>query len=185
MEHSRVTGFARFVQITPCEKCRGKGYIIEHPCPECEGFGLSKEYKRIKANIPPGVEDGTSLRIRGEGNESLEGDYPGDLYIVINIEPHEIFYRQGSNLICEVPINFVQATLGNIIKISTIDGKAKLKIPPGTQSGTLFRLKKKGLPSMGHGKGDELVRIIVRTPVNLTQRQKQLIEELGKELTEN
>lgn len=182
IEYSRATGFARFVQITPCDRCRGSGFIIEHPCPECKGIGLSERSRRIRVQIPAGVEDGSSLRISGEGNQSLEGGPPGDLYVLINVKPHENFKRHGDNLICEMPVNMVQAALGTVIHVPTIDGKAKLKIPPGTQGGTLFRLRGKGLPSLGHGRGDELVRVNVKTPVNLTRRQKELLKEWAKEL---
>jgi len=182
VEYSKVTGFARFVQITTCDRCLGKGSIIEHPCPECKGTGLARRYRSIKGRVPAGVEDGSSPRIRGEGDQSLEGGPPGDLYILIHVKPHKIFRRQGNNIICEVPINIAQAALGAVIQVPTLDGKTELKIPPGTQSGSFFRLKGRGLPSLDGERGDELVKIKVLTPTNLTSRQRKLLEELAKEL---
>lgn len=182
VEFSRTHGFSRFIQVTPCNHCSGKGYVIEKPCAECGGRGLAKKYKRIKFSIPPGVEEGSSLRISGEGDQDLNGGSSGDLYLIIHIKPHELFRREGNNLISVLPINMAQAALGTKMKVPTIDGKAKLTIPAGTQSGTLFRLKGKGLPSVDGGKGDELIKVVVETPTNLSKRQKKLFEELAKDL---
>jgi molecular chaperone DnaJ len=139
--------------------------------------------RKISVKIPPGIEGETSLRISGGGDVGAQGGRPGDLYVVVHVKPHPIFKRDGPNLYCEVPVSFVLAALGGEMEVPTLDGKAKLKIPPGTQPGTVFRLKGKGMPKLrGFGRGDEFVRIQVRVPTKLTGRQKQLLMELGREM---
>ncbi len=179
---SRVSGFTRYVQIFICDLCHGEGKIVDTPCPECGGTGKVKRFKKIKVKIPPGVDDGYQLRLTGEGEPSPVGGPPGDLYILIHVKPHPFFVRDGPNLLCEVPISFTWATLGAEIEVPTLDGKTKLKIPPGTQSETIFRLKGKGLPEFrGYGKGDLLVKVKVETPTNLTETQKKILFEFAKE----
>ncbi len=176
------TGTARFVQITTCPKCGGRGQLIEHPCHECKGSGKVQVKRKIAVDIPPGVDTGTRMRIRGEGEPGTRGGPPGDLYLVMHIKPHPIFMREGNHLYLETPITFSQAALGTKIEVPTINSKAELKIPPGTQSHTLFKLKGKGVPDIsGYGRGDEFVRVIVRTPEKLTSRQKELLKELAEE----
>ena len=166
---------------TTCPHCQGRGVIITHPCPECGGSGRRRVEKGIKIRVPAGVDTGTRLRIQGEGEAGLHGGPPGDLYIVIHVKPHSFFTRKGDNVICEVPISFVQAALGDTIDVPTLKGVEKLKIPPGTQSGKTFRLQGKGIPRIGgYGRGDQIVRIIVNTPTNLTKRQEELLREFAK-----
>jgi len=183
IQYTRTSGFARFVQITTCDKCNGRRVIIENPCKECHGKGIVKRYRKIRINVPPGVDTGYSLRLRGEGEASVEGGNPGDLYVVISVKPHKVFKRDGDDIFYDTQIGFTQAALGSEIEVPTIDGRARLKIPPGTQSGTVFRLKGKGMPRLrGFGRGDELVRVTIRTPKILTERQRKLLLELAKEL---
>jgi molecular chaperone DnaJ len=185
IQYTRTSGFARFVQITTCDKCNGRKTIVENPCKECYGSGIVKRYRKIRIDVPPGVDTGYSLRLRGEGEANAKGRNPGDLYVVINVKPHKIFKRDGDDIFYDAQIGFTQAALGSEIEVPTIDGKAKLRIPPGTQSGTIFRLKGKGMPRLrGFGRGDELVRVIVKTPTNLTDRQRRILLELAKELGE-
>ncbi|MEM3383696.1 MAG: molecular chaperone DnaJ [Nitrososphaerales archaeon] len=185
IQYTRTSGFARFVQITTCDRCNGKKTIIENPCKVCHGSGIVKRYRKIRIEVPPGVDTGYSLRLRGEGEVNIKGGKPGDLYVVINVKPHKLFKRDGDDIFYDAYIGFTQAALGSEIEVPTIDGIARLKIPPGTQSGTVFRLKGKGMPRVrGFGRGDELVRVIVRIPTNLTDRQRKLLLELAKELGE-
>ncbi len=186
VQHSRSTGFARFVQIGPCSKCHGRGVIIESPCSECHGTGNVRRIRKINVRIPPGVDTGTNLRLEGEGETGPRGGPPGDLFVTVYVRPHEHFDRDGNDLITETVINMAQASLGDEIDVPTLTGKARLKIPLGTQTGTLFRLKGKGLPRLrGFGHGDELVRITVVIPRKLTSKQKSLLMQLADELREN
>jgi molecular chaperone DnaJ len=186
VQYSRSSGFARFVQIETCNMCNGKRKIVDSPCTECKGSGNIQRTRKIVVKIPPGVDTGSHLRLKGEGERGVQGGPPGDLYIVVHVKPHEIFERDGNDLLCEVPIGIAQASLGAEIEIPTLEGKTKLKIPAGTQTGTIFRLKSKGMPNFGgHGRGDQLVRIVIRTPIKLTQKQKELLRELAKEFGEN
>ena len=186
LQYVRDSGTTRFVQITTCPRCGGRGQIIEHPCPKCKGTGKVQVKRKIAVDIPPGVDTGTRLRIRGEGEPGKRGGPPGDLYVVIHVKPHPVFEREGNDLYTEVPITFSQAALGAKIEVPTIDSKAELKIPPGTQSHTLFRLKGKGVPDIsGRGRGDEYVRVIVKTPKKLTPRQRELFKQLAEEEKKN
>ena len=186
IQFAKVSGFTRFIQVFTCDLCGGKGKIIENPCPECRGSGRVQRLKKISVKIPAGVDTGYRLRLAGEGEPGFNGGPPGDLYIIINVKPHPIFVRDGNDIIYEAPISFTWATLGAEIEVPTLDGKEKLKIPPGTQTGTVFRLKGKGLPDVyGYGRGDELVKVVIKTPVNLTERQKNLLLEFAKEMGED
>ena len=168
---------------TTCQRCRGEGEWVSAPCTKCRGEGRVRANRRISVKIPAGIEDGARLRIRGEGEAGIGGGGRGDLYVVIHVRPHEIFERQGSDLFCEVPISFVQAILGTEIEIPVLDGKVSMKIPPGTQGGTVFRLRGKGVVQAGGNyRGDQMVKVIVEIPKNLLSEQKQLLnqfEELG------
>jgi molecular chaperone DnaJ len=178
MSISKRTPFGQFTSVTTCEKCRGEGTIIDSPCGDCKGRSLVQKIKKISVKIPAGVDTGSRLRIAGEGEAGEKGGPPGDLYVVIHVKPHETFIRQDTDIICEVPVSFPQAALGDKIKVPTLNGKVKMNIPSGTQSGTVFRLKGKGMTDLGgYGKGDEHVRVIVETPKKLTKRQKELLEE--------
>lgn len=183
IRHSRNFGYTLFTEIETCSECHGRGTFIENLCRDCNGTGTVQRLRKIKLKIPPGIDDGYNLRLRGKGEPGIRGGPNGDLYIVVHVKPHKIFKRRGSNLLYEAQISFPQAALGAKIEIPTLNGKAKLKIPAGTQTGTLFRLKGKGIPHLhGWGRGDQLVRVIVQTPTNLTRHQRELLIELAKEM---
>ena len=176
-------GFAQFVSITTCPRCGGRGKVIEEPCNTCGGSGKISVNKRLSVRIPPGVDTGSRLRIPGEGEAGERGGPPGDLYIVIHVREHEIFRREGKDLYCDVPVRFAQVALGDEIEVKNIYGdEVSLRIPPGTQSGTIFRLRNQGMPDLkGHGRGNMMVRIKVITPKKLSKRQKELLREFDKE----
>jgi len=186
IQHTRSTGFARFVQITTCNACRGKGTIIESPCKRCSGTGVVTRTRKIRVKIPKGIDDGSRLRLSGQGEAGARGGPPGDLYVVVHVKPHKIFQRNNSDILCEASIGFAQAALGSEIEVPTLDGKARLKIPRGTQTHTVFSLRGRGLPRLhGFGRGNELVRVVIHTPKKLTSRQRRLLTELAKETEEN
>jgi molecular chaperone DnaJ len=175
---SRTQGF--FNITTTCPQCQGEGEVIHTPCSQCRGRKKVRKKKTIALKIPPGVETGSRLRLRGEGEEGEKEAPPGDLYVVIHVEPHEFFGRDGDDIICQIPISFSQAALGEEIEVPTLNGTRKLIIPKGTQSGQLFRLKGEGFyHMMRYGKGDEIVQVIVKTPTKLTKRQQELLRELS------
>ncbi|WP_166257741.1 molecular chaperone DnaJ [Marinobacter salicampi] len=167
-----------------CPTCRGAGKVIKNPCKVCRGAGRVEEQKTLSVKVPPGVDTGDRIRLSGEGEMGIEGGPPGDLYVQIAVREHSIFTRDGRNLYCEVPISIVDAALGGELEVPTLDGRVKLKIPPETQTGKLFRLRNKGVsPVRGGPAGDLLCRVVVETPVNLTKHQKELLEELQDTLT--
>ncbi|RMG55617.1 MAG: molecular chaperone DnaJ [Gammaproteobacteria bacterium] len=166
-----------------CPNCRGRGRIITNPCHKCHGEGRVEQRKTLKVKIPPGVDTGDRIRLSGEGEAGANGGPSGDLYVFIQVKPHEIFTRDGANLLCEVPISFPTAALGGELEVPTLDGKVMLKIPPGTQTGKLFRLRGKGVrPARGGMQGDLICRVTVETPVNLTREQKELLEKLDQSM---
>lgn len=174
----RSSGFGQFVRITPCRKCNGSGKKIEHPCPECHGKGMVRKYRKISVDVPAGMDTGNRIRLPREGEVSPNQGPPGDLYVTIYVKPHETFEREGNHIVYDAEISFVQAAIGDEIEVPTLKGKAKLKIPKGTQTHTIFRLKGEGIPDVhGRGRGDEYVRVIVKTPTKLSERQKQLLLE--------
>ena len=181
----RGTGQVRFSRgflsvSQPCQQCRGEGTILEQPCRGCHGQGRVKVERSLSVKIPAGVETGTRLRVSGEGEAGIRGGGRGDLYVVIQVAEHPLFVRDGDDLLCEVPIAFTQAALGAELKIPTLNGSTKLKVPPGTQSGAEFRLRGQGMPNLrGYGVGDLRVRILVEVPTRLTARQRQLLEEFA------
>ena len=161
-----------------CPTCRGSGQIIKNPCKTCRGAGRVQEQKTLSVKVPPGVDTGDRIRLSGEGEMGVEGGPPGDLYVQVAVREHSIFTRDGRNLYCEVPISIVDASLGGELEVPTLDGRVKLKIPPETQTGKLFRLRNKGVsPVRGGPSGDLLCRVTLETPVKLTKRQKELLEE--------
>lgn len=163
-----------------CSQCLGYGSVIRDPCAACGGTGRVRKYHTLNVRIPPGVDSGTRLKLRGEGDTGAAGGPPGDLYVVIKVAPHPLFTREGQDIICEVPISFVQAALGAEIEVPTLEGKVKLKIPSGTQSGKIFRLKGKGVRDPRSGQaGDQLIRLVIETPTHLTPRQKELLREFA------
>lgn len=164
-----------------CPNCHGAGQVIEKPCPKCRGEGRIRAEKTIQIHIPPGVDTGSRLRVAGEGESGVNGGSEGDLYVVIHVRSHEVFHRDGLDLMCEIPIDFVTAALGGVVDVPTISGQAKMKIPEGTQTGTLLRLKEKGVPSLHGGKrGDQHIKIFVEVPQNLTKLQKDKLTEFSQ-----
>ena len=178
---SQRTAFGQFTQTKTCDRCGGNGKIVQTPCSDCNGTGKQRRHRNLTVNIPAGVDNGTRLRMAGEGEAGDKGAPSGDLYIIIQVEKHEIFDRKGDDVYCEVPINFVQATLGDEIKVPTLDGKVKFTIPEGTQPGTTFRLKNKGIPHLnGHGRGDEYIKTKIIIPKHLSKEQKDLLKEFAE-----
>ncbi|MBN2689922.1 MAG: molecular chaperone DnaJ [Gammaproteobacteria bacterium] len=166
-----------------CPNCHGAGTVINDPCPECGGQGRVREQKTLSVKIPPGVDDGDRIRLAGEGEAGLHGGPAGDLYVQIHVKPHAIFERDGNNLLCDVPISFVMASLGGELEIPTLSGKVKLKIPPETQSGKMFRLRGKGVKSVRSSlTGDLLCKVAVETPVKLTSVQKEMLRKFEESI---
>ena len=163
-----------------CNQCHGHGTMIKDPCATCGGAGRVRKLHTLSIKIPAGVDTGSRLKLRSEGESAPEGGVSGDLYVVIQVDPHPIFVRDNLDIICDVPISFVQAALGTEIDIPTLDGKVKMKIPAGTQSAKVFRIKGKGVKDVqGYQQGDQHVRVVVDTPTHLTPRQKELLKEFA------
>ncbi len=169
-----------------CPSCRGRGTIITDPCGDCHGQGRLEETKTLSVKVPPGVDTGDRIRLSGEGEAGLEGGPAGDLFVQVNVLPHKIFQRDGNDLYCEVPVDFVDAALGGELEVPTLDGRVKLKVPPETQTGKLFRLRNKGVtPVRGGAKGDLMCRVVVETPVDLSNKQKELLKEFQATMKKN
>ena len=178
---SQRTPFGQFTQAKTCDRCGGDGNIVSSPCPDCNGTGKQRRHRNLTVNVPAGVDTGTRLRMTGEGEAGDKGAPSGDLYIIIKVKPHDIFKRKGDDIYCEVPINFVQAILGDEIKVPTLDGKVKFNIPEGTQPGTTLRLKNKGIAHLnGHGRGDEYIKVKVVIPEHLDSEQKDILKEFAE-----
>ena len=176
---TRATGF--FSISTTCSRCGGTGQIIEHPCAVCHGSGKEKIRKSVQLRIPGGVETGSRLRLRGEGEAGEFGGPSGDLYVFIYVEPHEFFEREGSDILCKIPVSMTQAALGASVEVPTLNGDEKVKIPKGTQHGKVFKLKGKGIPHLrGHGRGDQLVQTVIKIPTNLKGKEEKLLKEFAK-----
>lgn len=174
------TMFGQMVNERPCSRCKGEGKIISEPCRECHGKGTVKRNKKLKVKIPAGVDNGSRLRVSGEGEAGAKGGPSGDLYVYLYVKPHKFFERDGTTVLCEVPINIVQATLGADIKVPTLDGQVTMKIPEGTQPGKVLRIKGKGIPSLRNGsRGDQLVRIKVVVPTKLSDKQKDALRKFA------
>ena len=165
-----------------CHHCQGSGRVITDKCPDCGGAGAKREEATVEVKVPPGVDTGTRLKLSGEGEPApVVGGSPGDLYVVIQVREHPVFTREDTEILCEMPISFSQAALGATVDVPTLDGPAKLKIPAGTQTGKVFRLKGKGVPSLqGSGRGDQHIRIFVETPTHLTKEQRELLEKFAQ-----
>jgi molecular chaperone DnaJ len=171
------SGFFQLAQT--CSRCRGEGATIQSPCPDCRGEGRTKVTHKITVKIPAGVDTGSSLRVRGEGEAGSAGK--GDLYVIIEVEPHLVFERHNNDILTEIKISLSKAILGGDVDVPTLNGKVSMKIPSGTQSGKIFRLKGKGIPDLHHaGTGDEMVRVNVEIPAKLTPEQRRLIEEFAR-----
>jgi molecular chaperone DnaJ len=176
--------FGRFTNVTTCGECRGSGTIIKEPCPQCRGSGRERFERTLKAKIPAGVDNSAQLVMRGEGDSGTRGGPSGNLYLVITVKQHEFFTRRNDDIIYEAPVNFVQATLGAEIEVPGLAGKTKIKIPSGSQTGKLFRLKGQGISHLNRsGRGDQLVLLVVVIPESLNDKQKQLLKELEKSFT--
>ena len=182
----RQTPMGVFATSSPCPKCGGKGRIIHQPCKDCRGSGMVRKKKTIQASIPAGIDNGQTISIRGQGNAGKNGGPAGDLLITITVRPHELFRREGTSVLCEAPITFTQAVLGAELEIPTIDGKVNYTLPEGTQSGTTFRLKGKGIPSInGRGRGDQYVTVYIETPKNLNKEQKEALKKFAETMGES
>jgi molecular chaperone DnaJ len=167
-----------------CPTCHGRGQVIEDPCPSCHGHGRTQEHKTLSVKVPPGVDVGDRIRLAGEGEAGENGGPPGDLYVQVNVKPHPIFTRDEANLYCEVPIPFTSAALGGELEVPTLDGKVMLKIPDGTQTGRMFRMRGKGVkPVRGGPVGDLICRVVVETPVKLTDEQKDLLRRFDESIS--
>lgn len=172
-------GFFRI--STTCHRCGGQGRIITDPCRACNGTGRQKVTNKVLVKIPAGVDTGVRLRIPNKGDSGYLGGPPGDLYVRLHVEPHEFFEREGHNLYCHIPISMVQAALGDTMEIQTLDSTRAVKIPPGTQSGDVIRLRGEGVPGLrGSGRGDLFIDIRVKTPANLNDRQKEILREFAE-----
>jgi molecular chaperone DnaJ len=179
----RQSVFGSFVNVTTCGRCNGEGEVVSTPCSECRGQKQVRVTRRLSVTVPPGVDDGTQIRLSEEGQAGLRGGMSGSLYVVISVRKHPYFKRQNSDIFLELPINVAQAALGDEIEVPTLEGKEKLAIPAGTQTGETFRLRGKGIPFLrGGGSGDQLVTVYVVTPKKLSAEQRELFEELAKSL---
>lgn len=180
------TVFGTFQATTPCRNCLGTGKKITKKCNKCDGDGFLTGPRKIKIDIPQGVDDGNRLRVNGEGDINSRGQEPGDLYIFIRTKEHEYFKREGNDIIIDVPISYMQAVFGDEIEVPTLKGKAKLKIPAGTQSGTIFRMNGKGIPYMeSYGSGDQNVHVSVDVPKKLTKKQEEALKLYGETMGDN
>jgi molecular chaperone DnaJ len=184
-EVRRQTGF--FINIGTCPRCQGRGEIITSPCRECRGQGRIVKTRRLSVKVPAGVDNGTQIRLSGEGESGTLGGPPGNLYVVIRVKPHVYFRRNDETIHLELAINVTQAALGDEVEVPTLDGKEMMTIPAGTQTGDTIRLRGKGVPRLRRdgsniGRGDQIVTLQVRTPTNLTKEQRQMLLELGKTL---
>jgi len=180
---SSSQGFMIFSRA--CDKCGGEGSMIVKPCPKCRGGGRIVVDRKITVKIPAGIENGMRLRVAGEGEVGMRGGQRGDLYVLIYVRPHEIFERHGSDIICEVPISMVDAALGTEVEVPTLDGKVRMKVPSGTQSGKIFRLRDKGIKDIHSGvRGDEHVRVVVETPTAVNDAQRRILQEFARASSE-
>ncbi len=185
VQQRRQTPMGIFATTTTCPKCGGQGKIIHSPCKDCNGTGRQRRRKTIKVNVPAGIDNGQTISLRGQGNAGKNGGAAGDLLIMITVRPHQLFRREGNNVYCDAPITFTQAVLGGELEIPTIDGKVKYDIPEGTQTGTTFRLKGKGIPSInGRGRGDQYVTVHIETPRNLNREQKEALKKFSEAIGE-
>jgi len=183
VRHVQRSLFGSFVNVTTCPRCQGTGEVISTPCEECQGRKKVRKTRILSVKIPAGVDDGTRIRLNGEGELGTLGGPPGNLYVFIKVEPHDFFVRQDNDILLELEINVAQAALGDKVRIPTLDGEEDLIIHAGTQTGDVLRLKARGVPYLRRaGRGDQLVVITVVTPQKLTERQRELLEELGDTL---
>lgn len=176
----RRTPLGSFQETSPCKTCGGRGHTIKNPCTSCRGAGLARHKVAITVNVPAGIDNGQTVSLRGQGNAGMNGGPAGDVLATVIIAPHKLFSRDGTSLHCEMPVTFAQAALGAELEVPTIDGKVKYTMPEGTQNGTTFRLKGKGVPSLNSKvRGDQFVHILVEVPTNLNKKQKDLLREFA------
>jgi molecular chaperone DnaJ len=181
IRYSQRTPLGQFVNVKTCDKCNGEGTIVDDPCPKCNGKGKEKKTMTISVDIPAGIDDGQTISLRGEGEPGSKGGPAGDLYISVSIKMHPLFKRDGYDVICEIPITFCDAALGSELEVPTLDGKVSYKIHEGTQTGSIFRLKNKGIPHIrGYGRGDQYVKVFVEVPKNLSDKQKELLKKFSE-----
>ncbi len=181
VQRAVASPFGRMITVTTCDRCQGRGRVAEKLCSRCHGDGAEEARRKIDVKIPPGIDDDMYLTLRGQGDVGLIGGPAGDLFVGIRIKPHPYLLRKGADIIYEAEVNVAQASLGTEITVPVINGEEKVKIPPGTQSGAIIRLKGKGMPT-NYGRGDHLVHVSVKIPDRLSKREKELMEELAKEL---
>ncbi len=185
VQQRRQTPMGVFATTAPCPHCGGKGKIVKNPCGTCGGNGQVRRRKTVKVSVPAGIDDGQTISLRSQGHAGKNGGSAGDLLLVISIAEHKYFKRDGINVYCEAPISFMQAVLGGDLEIMTIDGKVVYEIPEGTQTGTTFRLRGKGIPQVnGRGRGDQYVTVVIETPRNLNREQKEALKKFGETLGE-
>lgn len=181
IRHVQSTPFGQMVNMRPCDVCMGEGTIITQPCEECHGNGKTQKSVTLEINIPAGIDDGQTISLRGEGEAGEKGGSQGDLYVYIRVKKHPIFVREGYNVICEIPITFTQAALGAELDIPTLDGKMKYSIPEGTQTGTVFRLRNKGIKHLrSNSRGDLFVKVNVEIPTKLSGKQKEILRQFAE-----
>ncbi len=186
MKKIQRTPFGMFQSTTTCTRCNGQGQIFSDPCKDCDGTGRIMAKKQIKVKIPAGVDNGSRVRVPAGGEAGIRGAAPGDLYLYIHVKPHDFFQREDTDIYVEIPISFVQATLGTTLEIPTLHGKVNLKIPAGTQTDTFFKIKDKGVPYLhGGGLGNQLVKVVVKVPEKLNKEQRKLLEEYAKKSGED
>ncbi len=180
VQYKQSTPFGQFINVKSCEVCRGEGKIILNQCTDCSGKGRIRKTTKIKLNVPAGIDDGQTISLRGEGDPGSKGGPAGDLFVTINVKPHVLFKRQANDIICEMPITFVQAVLGAELEVPTLDGKVKYSMPEGTQTGSIFRLKGKGIPYLrGNGRGDQYIKVEIEVPKKLNEKQKAILKEFA------
>ena len=174
--------FGQFVEQGTCPTCQGEGKLVVHPCAECKGRGVQQQQRQIRVDVPAGVESATRLRLDGEGDVGQRGGPPGDLFIRLRVEPHPLFQRSGYDVLYSLELTFPQTALGDEVKVPTLEGEVSLKVPPGTQTSTVFRLRGHGIPHLGRSsaRGDELVTVRVKTPARLTKEQRELLQALHR-----
>ncbi|MBO3443195.1 molecular chaperone DnaJ [Clostridium sp. CCUG 7971] len=179
------TPFGNIASSRTCSECNGEGEVVESPCSKCNGQGSTRKVKTIEVDIPAGIDDGQMIKLSGQGELGSKGGPRGDLYIVVNVKSHPLFTREGNDIYFDMPITFVQAALGDEIEVPTLDGKVKYTVPEGTQTGTVFRLREKGIPRLrGNSRGDQYIKVVVDTPRKLNEKQKDILREFAKECGE-
>jgi molecular chaperone DnaJ len=181
IQYKQRTVFGQFVNVSTCSECGGEGQVIEEPCRKCHGTGRVRGTTKIKVKIPAGIDDGQTISLRNEGEPGLRGGPNGDLFVTIRVKEHSLFKRKGYDIICDIPITFVQGALGGELEVPSLDGKIKYTIPEGTQTGSIFRIKGKGIPELhGSGRGDMYIRVNIEVPIRLNEKQKSLLREFAE-----